>query len=415
MPTSTTEDDYVFLKNMEGDQIRVLISDLRNRCPLFDLYFSIDPLVKHYAIYLPVSRQVLLALKSFLPRGYMPFMSVTVAMKTYRFSNVYKINNLKEVCRNYIRSEISVEDVCSVHDFACEQNDRLIQYECWIFFDRHWDEIFRTQDFLQSKETTIMRFLSRSIYDSLNEVSLFEAFYSWMKERVTRESPDLENRELEEKIRTEIRPFLSKIRFRAMTIDEAETYVFTKHVLTEIEVNSIRRCLQNHTFYNYPEYFCPYADERTEKMYDALFTYQNQFNPNNELETTIDVNTRFKCEIFVREDCYITSFTLPITFDHLRRIRIMLDGNSNSPKNNIPRDTFDCSYHGNVNLSKPIFLIKNSTTFLQFQILNSDDITRYDIRITPPFNYFYIANNSDIQPEDIDPGNNYYFEVVLYF
>ncbi|XP_067123214.1 uncharacterized protein [Centruroides vittatus] len=391
MPISTSEDDYVFLKNKE------------------------DPLAKHYAIYLPVSRQVLFSFKSFLPRGYMSFMSVTVAMETYLFSDVYKMNDLKEVCRNYIRSEISLEDVCSVHDFACEQNDRLIQYECWILFDRHWDEIFHTQDFLQSKETTITRFLSRPIYDSLTEVNLFEACYSWVKERVMREFPDLKYRELEEKIGKEIRPFLSKIRFRAMTIDEAETYVFTKHVLTEIEINSIRSCLQNHTFYNNPDYFCLYADERTEKMYDALFTYQNQFNPINELGTAIDVNTRFKCKIFVREDCYITSLTLPITFDHLRRIRVTLDGNSNSPENNIPRKTFDCSYHGNVNLPEPIFLINNSTTLLELRILNSDVITRYDVRITQPFSYFYIANNSDIQPEDIDPRNNYYFKVLLYF
>ncbi|XP_023237250.1 uncharacterized protein LOC111636276 [Centruroides sculpturatus] len=412
MPTSTTEGDYVFLKNMEGDQVRVLISNLRNRTPIFNGYFSIDPLLKPFVIYLPVSGQLIFALESFLSGGNTSFASVAVAMESYRFSIVYKMDNFKEVCRNYIRSEISVEDVCSVHDFACEQNERVIQYECWRLFDRHWDEIFRTQDFLQSKETTITRFLSRPIYYSLNEVSLFEASYSWVKERVTREFPDLENRELEEEIRTEIRPFLSKIRFRAMTIDEAEIYVFTKHVLTEIEVNSIRSCLQNQTFNNYPEYFCRYADKRTETMYDALFTYQNQFNIINELEITIpiDVNTRFKCEIFVREDCYITSFTLPIKFHHSQRRSVHLLGHSNSPENNIPWDTFDCSYHGNVSLPEPIFLRKNSTTYLELQILNRDDVY-----ITTPFNYFYIANNSGIQPEDIDPGNNYYFEVVLYF
>ncbi|XP_067123216.1 uncharacterized protein [Centruroides vittatus] len=410
MPTSTTEGDYVFLKNMESDQVRVLISDVRIRSPLFNLYFSNDPPIKPFVIYLAVSSQVIFTLQSFLSGENVSFASVGVAIESYMFSDVYKMNDLKEVCRNYIRSEISLEDVCSVHDFACEQNDRLIQYECWILFDRHWNEIFHTQDFLQSKETTITRFLSRPIYDSLTEVNLFEACYSWVKERVMREFPDLKYRELEEKIGKEIRPFLSKIRFRAMAIDEAETYVFTKYVLTEIEVNSIRSCLQNHTFYNYPEYFCLYADERTEKMYDALFTYQNQLNLINELEITIDLHTRFKCEIFVREDCYITSFTLPISLDHSRWKKVHLIGYSNSQENNIPWDTFDCSYHGNVSLPDPIFLIKNSTTYLELQILNSDDV-----RITKPFSYFYIGNNSDIQPEDIDPRNNYYFDVVLYF
>ncbi|XP_023209991.1 uncharacterized protein LOC111612933 isoform X2 [Centruroides sculpturatus] len=342
----------------------------------------------------------------------MSFASVAVAMETYRFSNVYDMFDLKEVCTNYIRSKISLQYVCSIHDFACEQNDRLLQYECWIFFDRHSDEIFHTQDFLQSKETTVMRFLSRPIYDSLNEVRLFEASYSWVKNRVTREFPDLKNRELEEKIRTEMRPFLSKIRFRAMTIDEAETYVFTKHVLTEMEVNSIRSCLQNHTFYNYPEYFCPYINARNKKMYDALFTYQNQLNLLKELETTIkiDVNTRFKCEIFVREDCYITNFTLPITFDYPERKRVKLIGHSISQQNNIFSTTLDCSSHGNVSLPEPIFLTKNSTSYLELEFLYPNNV-----HITQPFSYFYITNNSDIQPENIEPFNNYYLEVVLYF
>ncbi|XP_023212292.1 uncharacterized protein LOC111615125 [Centruroides sculpturatus] len=175
--------------------------------------------------------------------------SLRNAMDIYGISKRYRIEKLFVECQSFIIYDLNLSNVCRIHDFACEQMDRWLQYHCWEFFDEEWKEIFLADDFLQCKRTTIDRLLSRPVYESLTEVSLFLAVYNWVKVRLQRraevsgELPPNDATQME-RCRINMEPFIPKIRFLAMSEKELRNVVFPLNCLSEVEKQSITKSEQ---------------------------------------------------------------------------------------------------------------------------------------------------------------------------
>ncbi|XP_023231316.1 uncharacterized protein LOC111631326 [Centruroides sculpturatus] len=339
----------------------------------------------------------------------------------YIFGKEYGIKNLQQLCTEFIEEIISLypSTVCPVHDFACEQNDYNMQFTCWVVFDEFWEEIFQTDDFLCCKDTTITRLISRPIYETLDELSLFDAVDDWINARILTEEHLVTDKNTIRKRRKElIRPFLPKLRLLAIEkIDMENLFDMLELLLTEHEMQAIRdfftsKDYPNADLSNFPETLCTNKKERHDEINTSFFKYNFKCNFPIGKEISLADNVEIVCHILVMEDCFLTDISLPIHFSENKIISIDLYICEHASKQSMGLYTLECNNEGNAYLFQPHFLKKNSKYLLSSKVLENDDDKQMDIRILPDAHSFLIAEKKISKNEKIE---FFYFDVTLYF
>ncbi|XP_023236933.1 uncharacterized protein LOC111636013 [Centruroides sculpturatus] len=306
------------IRSLEKQEI-VISQELFDKVVTRNMEFLIVTIRNSKHILLPYPIQTIRNFVNYMERDDPEFTSVTHAFDLYRLSKRYKIENLRRKCRIYLIKEISLSNVCSIHDFACEVKDSNIIYYCWKAFDEHGENVFTTQDFLCCKSSTINTLVFRPICESITEISLFLGVYHWCEERVRNETGTkayiLMKKETKRlKIRNVFEPFIEKIRFLAMSVSEMKSSVFTLNFLTSTEKGLLRYASETQDYSNYPTYFSKETQIRYKDNYYDLIHYDNY---NNEHFTKLSNENRkpklyFSCEVILSEDCYLTDLLLPI-------------------------------------------------------------------------------------------------------
>ncbi|XP_023217876.1 uncharacterized protein LOC111620208 [Centruroides sculpturatus] len=226
------------------------------------------------------------------------YLSIENAMETYIQSKFNKNSELLKQCRNYLIRKMCISNVCRIHDFACDQNDTLIQYYCWKVFESASTIIFNGNDFLHCRKTTIDRYVSRPIYpDSLTEIRLFKAIYNWALVNIVydeRSNFCLPPEEiLAERCRHVLEPFINKIRFLSMSKIELESVVFPLNILKHDEIYDI--CFY---FYDILLVFLSnistISNTRSKIFYSELFRYKNRESLREDHARTFDNRNHFE-------------------------------------------------------------------------------------------------------------------------
>ncbi|XP_067141890.1 uncharacterized protein [Centruroides vittatus] len=268
-------------------------------------------------ILLPYPIQIIRYFVNYMEKGDPEFTSVTQAFDLYHLSDRLKIDNLRYKCTMYLIKEITLHNVCSIHDFACEVKDADITYYCWKAFDRYGENVFTTEDFLCCKSTTINRLVSRPICESVTEIRLFLAVYQWCDKRIEIETGIkaynlMEKETKRQKIRNVIEQFIGKIRFLAMSVSQLKSSVFKLNFLTSTEIGLLRFASKTQNLSEYPSYFSKETQTRDMETYNDLIVYNNNQNfikiPNENRKPKL----YFTCEVILSEDSFLTALLLPI-------------------------------------------------------------------------------------------------------
>ncbi|XP_067141957.1 uncharacterized protein [Centruroides vittatus] len=359
-------------------------------------------------------RNDFLQIINYLATNALPLYSIENGLNIYRLGSVFKIEEIKDICRNYIIHHIDIENVCYIHDFSCEHEDYSIQYHCWIQFDRHCQEILDSEGFLSCKDTTISRFVSRPIYTSLKEENLFKAVLKWAARRTLNESSQSTSitgllKAKPEEIRARLAPFLPKIRLLSLDRETLEKEIFTENILTADEMNSLRCFSENtHPSTSVPPTICNNDKSRKYVFYNSFIHYMNKCSLDTVEWIKLDESYKFQGKFYTEEDCFLLGFNLPIT--HEKAITFMVDVVPESQESiTIKEKLMTCDKNGLITLENPIFIAKYSVIAIFSKIIQANS----DIWIN---SHYYFLTDTRLDCKNIkDKFKILYMNVALYF
>ncbi|XP_023233694.1 uncharacterized protein LOC111633370 [Centruroides sculpturatus] len=340
--------------------------------------------------------------------------SIENCLNIYRLGSVFKIEKIKDICRNYIIHHVNIENICYIHDFACEHEDYSIQYHCWIQFDRHCQEILDSEGFLSCKDTTISRFVSRPIYMSLKEENLFKAVLKWATKRALNEpsqSTSITGLRMakSEEIRAHLAPFLPEIRLLSLDRETLEKDIFTENILTADEMNSLRCFSKNtHPSTSVPPTICNNDKSRKYVFYNSLIHYMNKGSLDTDERIKLDESYKFQGRFYTEVDCFLLGFNLPIF--HEKPIIFMVDVVPESQETiTIKEKLMTCDENGLIKLENPIFIAKYSVIAVFSKIIQANS----DIWIN---SHYYFLTDTKLDSKNIeDKFKILYMNVALYF
>ncbi|XP_023240577.1 uncharacterized protein LOC111639032 [Centruroides sculpturatus] len=379
---------------------------------------------------LPYPTEVVARVVNYLRTDDPQLKSLDNSFQLYDLSRKYSIKILSRKCEKFIIDQLNMKNVCAIYDFVCKMNLSQIQHRCWKIFDTYWTEIFEGEDFKSCETTTIDRLVSRPLYTSMSEVDIFLAVYNWIEEKCKREMGtsfvQMDENAKKEKYREELKPFIEKIRFLAMSKQELINKIFKLYLFTEEEEKFILVCKETKNFSVFPSYLSKNSNDRCKSKslnYTSLFEYKHKKESSRVNQEIKKPFTYFSTEIFVREDCFVTNLDLPITLNS-KYLPMHIYGYINSVESGVLHLESFCNSLGKVKLVEPIFVGKNSTCRLcavfahdHWLLHNINSPLRSaEIFATPEQSEGMLFEEKLIKDGIIEEeSNNFYFFVYLYF
>ncbi|XP_023231298.1 uncharacterized protein LOC111631313 [Centruroides sculpturatus] len=415
--------DSVLLNSSENEKLTVSLSKLFNSSNILNEFIEKFPICKYYIIfYLMIFAIMAIIFSKFIKKKDTKILFIQNRFELYIYGKEYSMTMFQQFGPDFTRRFLNIINVCSIHDFACEQNNYDLQFICWKLFDEYWKGIFQMKDFLYCKETTITSLISRAIYSTLDELNLFYAVDDWINAKITTEKHLVKDINTIRQRRKELmRPFLPKLRLLAIAKDDMQNmFDMLALLLTEHEMRAIRDFFSSQDYPNadlsdFPETLCNNTLQRNMETYDSLFEYNNKSKSPIGKEIYVTRNTQFACNIFVKEDCFLADILLPVYFSHTKTITMNLNISKNGEENSVQSCQFECNNIGEANLSLPPFLKKNSVYHLSSKFSEDEEM---DIRISPnAYSFITDEEKSDKSKKEKNEkdANNFYFEVYLYF
>ncbi|XP_031638804.1 BTB/POZ domain-containing protein 3-like [Contarinia nasturtii] len=173
--------------------------------------------------------------KEFLRFFYFGTVNLTIENvdKIMNLSNKYNVTECKNLCREFLKTILTSENVLWAYDLAVFLEDENLKKFCEAIISINARDLLKTQGFFQCNQNRLMELMEiKSL--KCSEAELLGACISWVK-----------NKSKEENLTTEIIQSLigdlfSKIRFGSMTLNEFVTLIpsygelFPKEVLQDI-------------------------------------------------------------------------------------------------------------------------------------------------------------------------------------
>ncbi|XP_023240209.1 uncharacterized protein LOC111638691 isoform X2 [Centruroides sculpturatus] len=262
------------MDSLENEQLTVSLSEMFNSSNILNAFIEEFPISKYNIIFYFVSFTIMAIIFSFIKKIDTEISFIQDGFELYIYGKEYSMTKFQELGPDFTRRFLNIRNVCSVHDFACEQNDYDLQFICWEFFDEHWKGIFKMEDFLYCKEPTITRLVSRPTYETLDELSLFHAVDDWINTKITTEEHLVTDKNTIRQRRKELmRPFLPKLRLLAIAKDDMQNmFDMLALLLTEHEMQAIRDFFSSQDYPNadlsdFPETLCNNTIQRNMDTY----------------------------------------------------------------------------------------------------------------------------------------------------
>ncbi|XP_023220124.1 uncharacterized protein LOC111622043 [Centruroides sculpturatus] len=294
--------------------------------------------------------------------------------------------------------------------FACQNSDYDLQFYCWEKFSDDWNTVFyQNRNALNCDEIVINRLVSRPIYRTLDEITIYKIVYDWAKRKVNSNTF----------LRQIMDPFLNNIRFFTMVDEFLKSYVYPEQFLTEEEVNAIQHYKATSDKSMIPDSICEKDVSRTNEKHASWFTYCNRSSSVLGKEINMKKKFQFISEIWVVENCFLFAIKLPIS--HSRKVGIKIVVKYFIDYNNLKiekRHTLICKKNEYVKLKRAVYASKFSTVRLIVKI-NEDDITRSNIRIRNLTNRYILDKGMSVITGETGPLSKdieyLYCDVKLYF
>ncbi|XP_023225056.1 uncharacterized protein LOC111626013 [Centruroides sculpturatus] len=333
------------------------------------------------SIKLPIRKKLFSHFVAYLSKRQVPLVSIQDAIELYKESKKYNIENLGKICRNYLINHIKIGNVCQIHDFACKQADEFIQFYCWRIFSEFLLQILKTDDFYHCKETTINRLVSRRIYNSINEIDLFQGIHKWVLIKCMKH-------EIVAYIcvncRLIIKPFLPNIRFLAMASSDFESIVVNSNILTSTEIRAIRS--YHHTrdvaTITSEKLSCVTTNRKGEHC-GFLYCYKNREEFGYNISRLVKRADFFECDVVVNEDCFFTYLHLPISHVKQGDVNILLHFCLASNMKCLKVLNLKCDNYGFACITEPILLKKRYSYEMIVSIPDEELNGDYSIKILP--------------------------------
>ncbi|XP_067125055.1 uncharacterized protein [Centruroides vittatus] len=409
------------LSTLENEKLTVSLSELLNSSDALNAFIKEFPISKDSTFFL-VGFTIMAIIILFIKKKDTEISFIQDGIELYIYGKEYNMTIFHHLPPDMVNELLNIRNVCSVHDFACEHNNYDLQFICWEFFDEHWKGVFQTEDFLYCKEPTITRLVSRPIYQTLDELSLFDAVNDWINKKISTEKHLVKDENTIRQRRKElIRPFLPKLRLLAIAkVDMENMFDMLALLLTEHEMRAIRDFFSTKDYPNadlsdFPQTLCNNTKQRNMDAYDSLFEYNYKSKSPTGKEISLTRNTQFACDIFVKEDCFLSDISLPVYFSDTKAVTVDLNVCENRDENSVQSYDLEFYYDEQACLPLPPFLKKNSVYHLSSKISENETM---DIRISSNAHYFITEEekSDELKTEkNENDANNFYFEVNLYF
>ncbi|XP_067122674.1 uncharacterized protein [Centruroides vittatus] len=389
-------------------------SDFGNTSATFGSILSHMPQNGSHSILLPESCAETTQILSSLKNEDCQFASANNAMQMYRISEDYDITALKDTSRDAIIKLIRFSNLCSIYDFACDKEDKLIQYYCCREFDTSWKLVFRHLDFLRCDEKIIERIVSRPVYETLDEINLIRGIYYWASEKINALGVVFEDKDFFIQMRTVLEPFLPSVRVLALSEEDLNTDIYGKfeNILTDLEIQTIRDYMESDKKDKAPECVCKIPKQRKNSD-EKWFEYNHRGDPIRDVTiSNVTKKSEFVCDVTTQADCFLIQIMLPIRHKEENGIMIDFSGHEDTPDNPIIRNpSLQCNKQGVIELDRPILLKKNSTYRFNAKISDDEKIPEKSVWLDPQICYF--CKKGGKQNAKI-PNKKVYFHITTY-
>ncbi|XP_067131724.1 uncharacterized protein [Centruroides vittatus] len=343
--------------------------------------------------------------------------SIENAFELYKLSKKCSMKALRTFCTTYLKNNITASTACTIYDFACEEKDRYIQYYCWIAFDEYCDQILESPDFSRCQRTTIKRFVSRPIYGTLKEITLFRALYKWAAVKL--DSIEFRNSSAIDrgrKIRQYLSPFINKIRFLTMNPDELQE-VKDLNILFPEELRFIYASMHSGVYLScLPDTVCSITTKRIKQDDSRLIDYKNRRRLDYPVFYKLVLRENLICRFVPKENCYLLTLILPVSLESSSSgipVKTTILVGTNTVKD---KEMCDCSKIGEIALEEPIYLPKNVEACVICEI---DEEQLESIMYRYPLNWDYYLTDLEYKELQLVPRSDvrikYYINVDVYF
>ncbi|KAJ5079694.1 pep-cterm sorting domain-containing protein [Anaeramoeba ignava] len=146
------------------------------------------------------------------------------AIEILIFSSKYFIDELTEICLNFIKNNLQIETIVDVLKLSESMNLNQLLNSSYKFISKNFEEFIKTPFFLELEENHLNSILSND-YILTNEFKIFQSIIKWGKHKSNiiqeKENQKLEKEE-KEKLQNQISNIIDKIRFIDFTNQELE-------------------------------------------------------------------------------------------------------------------------------------------------------------------------------------------------
>ena len=156
-------------------------------------------------------------------------------MGVFYLARKYMVPSLTERCSEYLRDNLSAENVFSVLPLAQKYEDEHLVTRCWEIVDRKTEDAVKSEAFFVIEKSFLKSVLERDSL-SVEEVELFKAVDCWAERECVKQGLPSEGKEKRKVLGEEI---VSLIRFPIMSLKSFSVDVVGKNILRKQEISSV--------------------------------------------------------------------------------------------------------------------------------------------------------------------------------
>ncbi|XP_053382111.1 kelch-like protein 8 [Mercenaria mercenaria] len=146
----------------------------------------------------------------------------------------YDITGLQEKCVEFLKDNIDTENTCFIHKQAIFFDLEILQSHCFKFMLEHFDEVSKTDGFLEVSHSTLLELVKND--DLLSEeVNIFNACINWSENQCRANSLEINP----ENSRLNLGEIIYQIRFPIMSKHDFRKAVIPTKILTNEEEHDI--------------------------------------------------------------------------------------------------------------------------------------------------------------------------------
>ncbi|XP_067139437.1 uncharacterized protein [Centruroides vittatus] len=305
-------DSIVVIECTDGHQVTQL-SYVEGICPMLLDRSVVNPEHQALSRSVNVTCQQMSQVINFIENMDPELENLDNAFEIYFISIQFNLTRLKEKCRIFMEELLISTNICLIYEFGVSVDDHVIQFFCLEKFEEVWNDLIEHDEFLDCKESTIMKLISRPRYRNIDELSLIIGVYNWVKRRIS--NSEESNREVFlAQLRSVIDPFIPKFRFLVLQTEDLTDEIFNNILdcLTPEEKDALLTFYTTGVLSNCPETLCQERNPRRLAFCENLYSYQHRHFFQNRTNFIITIKTTFTCEISVKEDAFVTDVELPI-------------------------------------------------------------------------------------------------------